>query len=151
MRSVVLYGVLVAFPIAGTAAVMQHGRELRPAPAVGGEWTVDTAAVSGSLLCPAATAVQSTRSITITQSGPRVLLTLVGERGIPVSGLVTRLPGQAPAPAAFRGAADGLTIQATIDRTVQPMRLDGSVSFSGCDSTPSVRLIATRLPPAVKR
>lgn len=150
MRSFVLYGVLVGLPIAGTFAVMKYGRALNSAPAVAGAWAVDTTARMNSTNCTAATAIHQASGFTISQAGPRVWLSFVGEPGVLVRGLVTKLPGPAPVPAAVEGTADGIVFRATIDRGVQPMRLEGEVRFPDCDTVERLPVTATLLPPGEK-
>lgn len=150
MRSVVLYGVLVGLPIAGTAAVMKYGRDLDSAPAVAGAWTVDTTARVSTTNCSPATAIRQTGSITISQAGPRVWLTVTGQPGVLIQGLVTRMPGPAPAHAAVEGTGDGIVFRATIDRGVQPRRLEGEFQFSGYGAAGRLPLSATLAPPGEK-
>jgi Kef-type K+ transport system membrane component KefB/nucleotide-binding universal stress UspA family protein len=48
MRTTLLYLALVVLPIFGVLAILGVGEGITPPPAIGGEWTVDTAGVAGS-------------------------------------------------------------------------------------------------------
>lgn len=68
MKAVLIYLVLVGIPVAGVIGVLRMGRDIIPAPSVGGTWS---ATIRRDSAC-GSPAVDDTATVVVSQSGPRL-------------------------------------------------------------------------------
>jgi hypothetical protein len=153
MRLAVLYLTLVALPTLGVWGILRVGETLTPPTSVSGVWRLEanpsdaTDATCGYLLRPAAQA-----SLTISQSGPHLLLTLNNQDS---TTLVGRIDGEeitAEAAAASSRAVGGGSeaasasthLEARVDRQAEATRLQGSLTTTQCSLRTVVPFVAVR-------
>ena len=150
MRAIGWYLVLVGIPAAALLGILKLGETLEPPRAVHGHYTV-TFDSSGSGRCLSAVVPQGQTRLTISQSGPRIALSL---GAIEFHGTINGDSVRAAAPVAdnalIRAAncltSDTLAIAAALVKTANETRLAGAFTFAGCRTCTAVPFAAARLP-----
>lgn len=144
MKAILWYAVFVGVPLLALLVILRFGEGL-PAPrAVHGEYAfvVDS---SGAIGCLMPDAAAGERRMTISQSGTRIDLTLVGEKRVAFRGTIA---GDTISARATRTCltADSSAIAATVERTGPETKIVGQLELRGCSTCPRVPFRARRLP-----
>ena len=152
MRSVLLYLFLVGVPVLAVSAVLRAGQRLRAPLFVEGTWRVERGS-STSAESPCADAlINADRTLTISQSGSHLLLTLNDETGTTLAGEIRDatitagtdlLPSQSPVDG--RGARVSIQVHATVERGSDADRLQGFLSSYACPTSTPVAFSARRV------
>ncbi len=144
MRSVFWYVVFVGVPLLALLGILRLGEGL-PAPrAVHGEYSfaVDS---SGAIGCLMPAVAGGERRMTISQSGTRLELKLMGDKPVAFRGTIA---GDTIRVAAARTCltADSSAMSATVERTESATQIVGQMELRGCGTCPRVPFRARRLP-----
>ncbi len=150
---VLAYIFLVALPVLGLVGVLKSGRNLKAPLSVDGTWKIETQSDHASAsLCSDLLSAVSNAPLSISQSGPSLLLALNG--GIKTT--AGTLDGKT-INASFAGAntdtanppncADRTwTLTATLDPHAEPKTMTGRFSIEGCASCAPLEFRAVRQP-----
>lgn len=149
MRPIFWYVVFVGGPLLALLGILRLGEGL-PAPrAVHGEYAfaVDSSSAVGCLM-PDVTAGE--RHMTISQSGTRLELELIGEKSVAFRGTIA---GDTILVVAARTCltADSSAMSATVERTGSDTQIVGELELRGCSTCPRIPFRARRLPAKSQR
>jgi hypothetical protein len=131
IRSVLLYLLLVGFPVAGMSAVLRAGRDLKPPASFGGSWRVEAWPDS---VCPLSQ--PDTLQLVIEQSGPG--LSIKTRRGPRFTGQVSGASFAAQGPNGRRMTGHRIASSG-------PTQFEGIVTGAPCDRAVATRIRATRV------
>lgn len=143
VKSIAVYLLLVAVPLAALAAILRAGGRLRAPAHVAGEWRVEAA---GLPLDSAASA--AFRTLAIAQSGIHLSVALAGRelrgslRGDSLAA-ASRTTSWITPPACFH---DGLELRARVDTAARPARMSGTLGVPG-DACADLPFTAERAAP----
>jgi hypothetical protein len=140
MKTVMQYLILVGLPIIGVFGLLQIGQRLTPPVSVGGNWLIEvTPEAGGNATCGQFLTQSGRPRLTISQSGPRLVLTFN-------DAAKTALPGRID-DLTLTAATPDISVMTSVDRQVEPNRLQGEIAFSNCaESVPfqAVRQVAVK-------
>lgn len=138
MKPVATYIFLVGLPVLGVLLVLRLGQNLTPPMSVGGVWQIEVAAQAE---CAAGWQGLEELTLTISQSGPNLVLTLDTNPRTTLAGVITEAQVVADT---TRAPADGsiLHLEAVLDRQPDPDHLSGSLTVSDCST--ALSFMATR-------
>jgi hypothetical protein len=143
MRPILWYVVFVGVPLLALFGILRLGEGL-PAPrAVHGEYAFDVDS-SGAFSCLTPRVAGGERRMTISQSGTRLELNLIGEQPVAFRGTIA---GDTIRTAAARTCltADSSAMSATVERTGSETELVGHLELRGCSTCPRIPFRARRL------
>jgi hypothetical protein len=146
MRIILHYLVLVGVPVLGVLGLLQVGERLTAPVSVGGTWSaeIDEQTVDDPA-CGGLSSWSEPVILTISQSGPNLLLTINNQEKISMAGQIKGM--KISARGAVHSSADVTTeihLEATVDRQAEPDGLLGELTINNC-LTPAP-LTATRQP-----
>jgi hypothetical protein len=137
MRTVATYVFLVGLPVLGVLLILRLGQNLTPPVSVGGSWQIEPATqITGEAGCSTVWESLEQLTLTISQSGPNFVLTVDTNPPVSLAGVITDTFLTATADQTGDQFSAPVThLEATLDRQVEPDRLSGSLSVSGCSTT----------------
>src|SRR3982074_2129044 len=130
INPILLYVSLVIFPVAGVFGIVRLGKRLRAPRAVRGVWRIDpTESAPRTLACAGLAASSDPLMLTVSQSGPHLILTfgddhrveLVGD----INGEVVSAESSSATTAIDRESRPAIHLQAIVDRQAGSDRLHG--------------------------
>ena len=146
MKTVATYFFLVGLPVLGVLLVLRLGQNLTPPISVGGAWLMEAPTQmlieSGCTIAPEGV---EPLTLTISQSGPNLVLTLDTNPRTTLAGVITDARVVANTPRASANAW-ATQLEATLDRQTDPDRLSGSLTVSGCSTAISFTAIRQSTP-----
>lgn len=132
MKALVQYVLLVGIPILGVLGVLHLGQGLSAPHAVSGLWDITPSdsgqAASVTCSCPTVTDTLATQTLTVEQSGPKLVLELGNLR---THGLIDRQT--------VRAASKRVSLNARLEASGV---LRGTLSFATCPGTPKLPFTA---------
>ena len=148
MKPVSLYIFLVGIPLVGIVGVLHVGENLRPPTFIGGTWKIQIShEAAGAHSCGDMPARFDGATLTISQSGSNLLLTLDNEPKTTLAGEIRGLTVIArilhPSineESALDHDLASIHLQAQDERS----RLQGVLKFAGCPDQTDAQFIATR-------
>lgn len=142
MKTVATYIFLVGLPVLGVLLVLRLGQNLTPPMSVGGVWQIE---VPAQAECAAEWEGIDELTLTISQSGPNLTLTLDTNPRTTLTGVITEAQVVADT---TRAPADAWIthLEAALDRQPDPDQLTGSLTVSACSG--AWPFTATRQPPS---
>jgi hypothetical protein len=150
MKRVFNYLMLVGIPLLGVMGVLRVGQSLPAMLCMHGPWTVETSQQATSPSCTEQRRQVEPLAFSISQSGPRLSISLDNERKDVLQGRIDDTDVIATVPhfsgTSFLTNETGTNIvelRATLDRQATPARLWGVLSFSKC---PELKFVATHQP-----
>jgi hypothetical protein len=146
VRSVLLYLLLVGTPLLGVFELLRIGQRLTPPISVAGTWTVERSATDFSVV-PNERPRLGPTILTITQSGPHLVVVLNDDKGTTLEGEIlgsiinAGVSSRSATLDASTSAPTDLLFHAVVDRSNSGDRLLGDLSSI---DRPSLSFIATR-------
>lgn len=151
MKSVLLYLLLVGLPLLGIVGVLHVGEQLKPPAFLGGTWSIQVSREAADLASCGDLPTRFDRAtLTVSQSGSSLILTLGGEPKIVLAGEIHDLfvvAGSLRQPIDGATAADdsdAVHLQAQVD---PQDRLHGVIKLTRCAAMRDLPFTATRLSP----
>lgn len=125
MKTVIQYLLMVGLPILGVFGLVQVGQQLTPPVSVGGDWLIEaTTEAGGKATCGQFLTQADQPRLTISQSGPRLVLTFNDAAKTALPGSLNDLTLTATTP--------DISVTTSVDRQIEPNRLHGKIAFSNC-------------------
>jgi len=145
MRRVFNYLMLVGIPLLGVMGVLRIGQTLPQMLCMHGPWKVETSQQSTSSSCAEQQRQLEPLAFSISQSGPRLSISLDNERKDVLQGRIQDTDISATLPhfsgtSLLKNEPGPIQLRATLDRQAKPARLWGVLSFSNC---PDLKFVAT--------
>lgn len=152
---VLAYAFLVVLPLVGLAGILKSGRGLAAPPAIDGLWSLQPDSTQqNSSSCDGVLAAIPGRTISISQSGKSLVLSVPGNPKITASGTVDETAVRALLISAESSTENGcagphrFAMLASIDRQAGATFLTGTLAAADCPSCASVAFRAERQPSA---
>jgi hypothetical protein len=154
MKVLCLYILLVGIPAVGVVEVLRIGENLRPPIFIGGTWSIQVSSeTAGGRPCGDIPILFDGATLTISQSGSNLLLTLNNEQKTTLAGEIRDLTIIASMlhSSITEGVAPDhnvvlIYLQAPADRPAERNCLQGVLKSTGCPTQADMTFVATRQP-----
>ncbi len=151
MKPILLYLFLVGVPVLAVSEVLRAGQRLRPPVFVEGTWMIERDA-GAEASCSDDVISSDSTVLTISQSGPHLVLTLNGRNRTTLEGeihdakitAVTAGFASLSSPDSQGAAVPEIQLNATVERTSGSDRLLGALVFNPCPSITATPFSAKR-------
>jgi hypothetical protein len=152
LKSILLYVLLVGLPSLGIIEVLRAGENLKPPIFLGGVWSIQVNREAADVPpCGDLPTRFDGATLTVSQSGSSLILTLGGEQKTTLAGEVRGLsvvagsPHQSADQAPASDDSASIYFQAQVDRRDH---LRGVLKLANCPALTGLPFTATRLPPS---
>jgi hypothetical protein len=155
MRFVWLYAFAMGVPILGIVGVLHLGETLTPPVSVGGMWRIELSLpAAGDSACGSPFSHSEQPVLTISQSGPHLLLAFNDQAGTTLRGEIRgqTMAAESIGPGIIAGAngrgeeTAPTHLEARVDRQAEPDRLSGVLGSAQCSSQTGIPFTAMRQP-----